>query len=93
MKVTVTSPVVKRCPYKAETDHGTIEVTFAPPQGTDAPEIHNLAVFIRTFEESEVSHEDFTRALLLGTGAERVVTRWRTAGLDVTCDLSRESDR
>ena len=91
MKVTVTAPAVKLCPYRTERDEGTVELTF-DVEG-DAPELHQLAEKISGYAGDFLSHEDFTRDLVKQTGAVRAISRWRTAGLDVTCDLSRESDR
>ena len=92
MKVTVTADATKLCPYADETDHGTVEVTFDVADG-DAPELHALGKTLEAAYGQARSHEEFTRWVGESTGAVRVLTRWRTAGMDVTCDLSRESDR
>lgn len=91
MKVTVAGAVRHLCPYRDEMDEGTVELTFDVPAG-DGPELHGLAAQI-DYSEIRLSHEDMTRSLLELTDAQRVVTRWHTAGLDVTCDLSSESVR
>lgn len=90
MRVTVTGPVRHLCPYRDEVDRGHAELTFDVVEG-DAPELHALSELLAGHAaEDTISHEDFSRHLLHATGAARVVTRWTTAGLDVTCDLSRE---
>jgi hypothetical protein len=89
MRVTVTADATKLCPYADETDRGTVEVTF-DVDGVDAPELHDLGKSLEAAYGQARSHEEFTRWVAESTGAVRVVTRWRTAGMDVTCDLSRE---
>lgn len=89
MKVTVTGVVRHLCPYVDEVDHGEVELTFHVADG-DGPELHSLAHRLRDYEDERISHEAFTRTLLDVTDAERVVTRWTTAGLAVTCEANRE---
>lgn len=96
MKVTVKADVRKMCPYVAEPDIGSVEITYDVAEG-DAPELHGLAEQLSrqlgSWADQAVSHEEFTRWVAEATGAERVVSHWTTAGLDVTCDLSCESVR
>jgi endo-1,4-beta-mannosidase len=91
MRVTVTADATKFCPYMSEQDWGTLEMTFDVVDG-DAPELHQLAKSLEAWSDQARSHEEFTRWVASSTGAVRVVSKWRTAGMDVTCDLSRESD-
>lgn len=89
MKVTVSGPVTHLCPYKDEADAGSVDLTFDVAEG-DAPELHELAASLQWAHNLEISHEQFTRDTLSLSGASRIVTRWTTAGLDVTCELSSE---
>lgn len=80
--ITVTMPVIKRCPFADEIDAGELSVTF--PQ--DAPELHNLAARIQELCAAPVTHEDFTRGVLDLIGGEGTVeTRWHTGPWSVTC--------
>ena len=89
MRVTVTADATKLCPYADEQDHGTVEVTFDVPEG-DAPELHLLGKRLESVYAQAQSHEEFTRWVAETTGAVRVLTKWHTAGMDVTCDWSRQ---
>lgn len=89
MKVTVTGPVVKVCPYKDETDHGTVALTFDVADG-DAPELHDLGKHLLWYADQSLSHEDFTRRLWIATGSASVRSTWTTAGLGVTVDVPGE---
>lgn len=82
MIVTVTGRVVKRCPYKDESDHGTVALTFDVPEG-DAPELHGLASYLAGFRDEAISHEDFTRNICLDLPVIEIKTTWNTAGLNV----------
>lgn len=92
VRVTVTADATKLCPYVGETDHGTVEVTFEVGD-VDAPELHRLGEQLEAAYGQARSHEEFTRWVGQTTGAVRVLTRWHTAGMDVTCDLSSEPVR
>lgn len=83
--LTITAPVVKRCPYADEIDHGTVTLVFTVPNGEDGPELHDCAKRLAGFAGSKISHEDFTRALACLPDVIEVVTHWKTAGLDVEC--------
>lgn len=82
MIVTVTGIVVKRCPYKNESDRGVVTLTFDVPEG-DAPELHDLAAYLTGFRDEAISHEDFTRNICLDLPVVEVKTTWDTAGLSV----------
>ncbi len=73
-------PVTKDCPYKAETDEGTLGLAIRG----DAPELHGLAERIAAIPQQPISHEDYTRAVraLLPRGS-RVTTTWHTGPWDV----------
>lgn len=85
MRVTVTADATKLCPYANEMDEGTVEVTFEV-HNSDAPEIHLLGAKLEAAYGQARSHEEFTRWVAQSVGAIRVVTRWRTAGMDILCD-------
>ena len=73
--ITIRRPVIKRCPFKPETDAGELVITF--PE--DAPELHGLAGQVDRLCAEPVTHEEFTRAVadLLEPGA-LVTTTWHT---------------
>lgn len=82
MIVKVSGRVRKKCPYKDESDHGTVTLTFDVPEG-DAPELHNLAKYLEGFRDEAISHEDFTRNICRDLPVIEVRTTWDTAGLSV----------
>lgn len=90
--ITVTMPVLKRCPFADEIDAGQLAVTFAE----DAPELHNLAAQVQKLCAEPITHEDFTRSVLDMLGGEAlVVTTWNTGPWSVEVqegdgDLLRE---
>ena len=73
--ITIRRPVIKRCPFKDETDAGELMITFPG----DAPELHNLSAQIDALCAGPVTHEDFTRGIaeMLGEGVQ-VITTWHT---------------
>jgi hypothetical protein len=75
MITTLRRQVVKRCPYKDETDRGELVITIPG----DAPELHALGEAVDGLTAEPISHEDFTRriAALLPAGSEAVTT-WVT---------------
>lgn len=89
MKLTVAFNVQKVCPYQDEVDTGRAEVTY-DVSGGDGPELHDLSRELErkcdAVADQPKSHEAFTRWLLHETGARDVVTRWRTADLDVVVE-------
>lgn len=87
MRVTVTGPIRKLCPYRDERDEGTATLTFDLPSG-DAPELHQLAKQLDAIGDQKASHEDYTRALYATwqhAGLTHVETLWHTAGLEIRC--------
>lgn len=73
--ITIRRPVIKQCPFKKETDTGELIITLPG----DAPELHELGRDIDALCAAPVTHEDFTRAvlLLLPDGCH-VTTHWHT---------------
>lgn len=80
MNTTIRRPVIKRCPFKDETDAGELVITFAGA----APELHDLGKLVDSLAAQEISHENFTSQLsaMLPPGAS-VVTTWHTGPWDV----------
>jgi hypothetical protein len=90
--ITIRRPVIKRCPFKPETDAGELIITFPG----DAPELHNLAAWVDSLCADRITHEEFTRKVadFLGDGVQ-VVTKWHTGPWSVEVreggdDLLRE---
>ena len=80
MITTLRRQVIKQCPYKDETDVGTLTIVIPD----EAPELHNLAAAVDKLAAGPVSHEDFTAAVadMLPPGSQ-VTTTWRTGPWDV----------
>lgn len=74
MVTVIRRPVIKPCPYRAETDAGELVVTFDGP----APELHDLAAKIDALCVTAVSHEDFTAAVAALVPGAHVRTAWTT---------------
>jgi len=73
--ITIRRPVIKRCPFKPETDAGELVIVLPG----DAPELHNLSEQVDKLCAEPVTHEDFTRAVLDLLGGEGLVTTtWNT---------------
>jgi hypothetical protein len=83
MITTLTRQVVKRCPYKDETDVGEIAIVI----GDEAPELHGLAADIDKLTVAPVSHEDFTWQVSRLLPGAHVTTRWRTGPWAVTVEV------
>jgi NADPH-dependent 7-cyano-7-deazaguanine reductase QueF len=86
--MTVTAPMVHRCPFKHEVDTGHVSLTWLVDGAT--LELHTLRVLLDSWREVAISHESLTVALVdelrhLGVDVVQVVTRWDTAGMAVTC--------
>lgn len=79
--ITVTMPVLTRCPFKDEIDAIWLSVTC--PEG--APELHGLAAKVHELAAKEpVSHEAFARRVLALLPAESlVVLKGRVGPWDV----------
>jgi len=86
--VKLTRQVTKQCPFRDETDNGTLMIIIPG----DAPELHELARKIDGLSAHPISHEAYTRIIsgLLPPGS-RVITRWQTGPwkVEVTqCSIS-----
>lgn len=85
----ITAPLVHECPFKQETDEGSVTITWETEGRTF--ELHSLAAYLKTFAPVRISHEALTRHLKdslnasTGLTVVSVATRWGTAGLDVAC--------
>jgi hypothetical protein len=86
MITTLRRPVIKRCPYKDETDAGELVIVISGELGEEVPELHALAQLIDTAAAEPVSHENFTQLVceMLPPGSV-VTTRWHTGPWDVEC--------
>lgn len=88
VRVTVISTVRHLCPFKTEVDHGTVRISWSTTLGQTV-ELHALAALLRRYDDTEISHEQWTAevAAAIETGAEVdglvVETEWITAGLNV----------
>lgn len=80
--------VVKRCPVEDEEDVGTIEVYYTG--ATRLPELHEVARFLEHYDEAAISHEYYTAMMCRLFAADKVVTKWITAGLWVTVTSTAE---
>lgn len=90
VKVSIFADVAKLCPVKDETDTGTVAITYAT-RG-EAFELHALRAYLDAFADRHVSHEDFTVVVAQTLKAD-VVSRWVTAGMEVTCAVVREPEQ
>ncbi len=89
MKVTITADVQHLCPYRDEVDQGIAAITLDVPSG-DAPELHDMRSRLDGWAVRKISHEAMTREIAAYFRAIRVVTTWRTAGMEVVCDVPGE---
>ena len=74
MITTIRRPVIKRCPFKDETDAGELVITF----DGEAPELHALAAAIDQLCQEPVTHEAFTAAVAELVPDAKVTTTWST---------------
>jgi hypothetical protein len=74
MKVTIKRPVIKRCPFRDETDAGELTIVFA----SEAPELHDLAAAVDRLCEEPVTHEAFTAAVAALVPEATVTSTWTT---------------
>jgi NADPH-dependent 7-cyano-7-deazaguanine reductase QueF len=88
--VTVTGPLVHRCPHVEEVDAGTVTITWRCADLT--LELHALTAYLASWQAQAVSHEELTAQIVAdlervdGIDDVDVRTRWSTAGLSVTVD-------
>ena len=80
-------PLTHACPFRDETDHGQIRLTWITDGCT--LELHALRAWLDGFAADRISHEEITGdiqdhlAALPGIIDVRVVTAWDTAGAAV----------
>lgn len=92
---TATAPLAHRCPFVDEADQGTITAVWRID--THTLELHALHEYLRSFASVETSHETLTLqiaadlAAVEGLDLLRVATRWQTAGIQVTCEVSGDA--
>jgi NADPH-dependent 7-cyano-7-deazaguanine reductase QueF len=88
LSVTVEATVTKRCPFKDETDAGTVTVVWNSEGKT--LELHSLREYLDGFGDVALSHEEFTDAvgahLSSLIGDVQVWSEWETAGMKVRVD-------
>lgn len=85
MITSIRRQVVKRCPYKDETDVGELVITIPG----EAPELHGLAEAIDGATADPVSHEVFTaRVAVMVPPGSQVTTTWHTGPWDVEVSVS-----
>lgn len=84
VRATASFPLTHECPYRDETDHGTVELTWTVEGRT--LELHSVAEWLRTFEGRMTSHEALTARLWAVLAVDLtlpgvvVTTEWDTAG-------------
>jgi NADPH-dependent 7-cyano-7-deazaguanine reductase QueF len=87
VRVTITGPIGHLCPYRDETDHGTIDITWTVAGQT--LELHSLAAYLRGWADARLAHEQLTDlirhdlATMPGITRVTVSTAWQTAGMRV----------
>lgn len=79
----VTMPMTHLCPFKAETDHGSITLSWWVDYRT--LELHSLREYLDAYADVKVSHETLTRDVYselaeLEITDLSVKTEWTTAG-------------
>lgn len=80
------------CPFKDETDVGTIDLAW--DTGDATVELHSLRAYLDGWAGVCVSHEDLTAEIhadlagLPGITRVLVSTHWTTAGMEVSCSTS-----
>ena len=85
--VSVTGPLVHRCPFRDEWDYGHVTITWQVDGQT--LELHDLATYLESYSTVVVSHEDITGQIFwdvkaAGLDGVKVETEWDTAGFKVT---------
>lgn len=93
ISVSVTTELQHRCPHKPEVDHGTVTITW-PVDGWTL-ELHALGSYLRQWTDVAISHEELTSTIHRDIAAAgitaTVVSRWVTAGIDVTVTAPGEA--
>jgi len=89
VRVSATAPLQHMCPFVQEVDNGTVTILWDTDGWTF--ELHSLRDYLNTHKDREISHEDLTAELRAelashhGINNVTVETKWRTAGMEVTC--------
>jgi hypothetical protein len=84
MITTLTRQVVKRCPYKDETDAGELVIVI----DGDVPELHELGRQVDELSAGRITHEDFTSDVAALLPGAQVTTRWKTGPWSVEVSIS-----
>lgn len=88
---TAAAPLAHRCPFVDEADLGAVELRWRIR--THTLELHALRLFLDAFAPVTISHEALTLGIATtlaqvdGLDLLTVTTRWRTAGIDVACEV------
>src|SRR4051812_20574369 len=94
--VRVTGPLRHRCPYRRETDLGTVTIDWTTDGHT--LELHGLRAWLDLHTTMVISHEEITARLRRwlserpGVADVEVYTSWVTAGLSVIISDTRATD-
>ncbi len=86
VRLVVTGPAVKRCPFVDELDEGTVTLTWERSRWL--PELHAVALYLDSYRDLHMSHENYVAAV--GSDlACHVSSTWTTGGLAVVCETPR----
>lgn len=94
VSVTVTAPVRHLCPFKDEIDDGRLTLSWRTDHST--VELHSLRQFLGVFADARISHEEVVSEIwgamnrVAGIRSVTVSTTWRTAGMEVACEVLRQ---
>lgn len=61
MRIRLEFPTKKKCPFADEVDEVTVVIRYIA--GEKAIELHELAAYLSSFENTPLSHEDFAQAI------------------------------
>lgn len=90
--MTATADIQHMCPFVHEVDNGAVTITWLTDGWTI--ELHSLRAYLDTFKDREISHEELTEEIHAelnghhGISIESVNTKWRTAGMGISCGTS-----
>lgn len=74
MITTLRRPVIKRCPFRDETDTGELVIVI----DGEAPELHAFGAQVDKLAGEPVTHEQFTAAVADLLPGAKVTTTWHT---------------
>jgi NADPH-dependent 7-cyano-7-deazaguanine reductase QueF len=89
LQVRVTAPIVHLCPFRDETDYGTVTLTYNPDDGEI--EFHDLRTHLDEFAARRITHERLTAELHNYYPHADITTEWSTAGMGIECAVPRDS--